>query len=322
MYSYRHRLTGAISSILHVYGCTAFSTTRRLSKTYRDIAEASNSLQRWPDSKSFCDDCLVYNNELESYGLPSFNDGHGSLGVFGFLHGIVPARSIMTVCDGIFDQFCCQVHDKVLADDQDQQAALGRWILQSPPTSHHISVAILQEHPTFLRNREDREKWQPISDSTIHDLASSFASYHPAYLSECPTLELDSLLWTPDGALIAGFIDTSQEQAFEKLRQSSRSIAQDTLGDVLTTRPKNLIHATVGRLLGLPPGASDGQDESLTNLASEYNQQVLPEVVNQIRSESEHCGTFVLEELSLARNTVWMLHEYKEYASWSLKSNK
>jgi hypothetical protein len=318
----RCRVIGTILSAVHGIQCGAFSTTRGLSKTYREISDASNCLQRWPDSKKFCDDCLVYDDEFESYNLPSFHDGHGPLGVFGFLHRNDGAKSIMAACDEIFNQFCCRIRDEVLDGDQDQQVALARWILQSPPTSHHISVAILQEHPTFLRNQADLEKWQPISDSTILHLASSFATYHPLSLSECPSLELDSLLWTPDGAMIAGFIDSSPGQGFEKLRQSSRTIARDTLGDVLTTRPKNLIHATVGRVVGLPPGATECQYKSLTDLASEYNRHILPNIVNQIRAESEHCGTFTLEELSLARNTVWMLHEYLEYASWPLTNNK
>jgi hypothetical protein len=166
------------------------------------------------------------------------------LGVFGFLHSNEAAKSIMKVCDDSFNQFCCRIHDEVLDGDQDQQAALARWILQSPPTSHHISVAILKELPTFLRTASDLENWRPISDSTIIHLASSFANYHLLVaLLQCPTLELDSLLWTPDGAMIAGFVDSSPGQCFEKLRQTSRrTIARDTLGEVLTTRPVVLLY--------------------------------------------------------------------------------
>lgn len=304
----------------YVQCCRAFSSSRDLSKIYREIAERSNRLQRWPESKKFCDDCLVFDPKSESYCLPTFDDGHGSLGVFGFLHRSNQSRSIMTVCDAVFETFCSDIYDKILTNDVEQQAAMDHWILQSPSSSHHISVAILQEHPIFLRNDKDIEAWQPISDTTIQHLASSFAQDLPSLLSKCPTLQLDSLLWTPDGALIAGFVDSSSDEDFEKLRQTSRDIARDILGDLLTTRPKNLIHATVGRIIGLPPRATDEQYQALTNLALEYNENVLPRTVEQIQATTKSSGTFNLEELSLARNIVWMMKEYKEYASWSLIS--
>ncbi len=313
-------LTRIVLSI-PAYSCLAFSSPCEVSKSYRHIAEKTNLLPRWPESSKFRNECLVYDVDSDSYRLPSFDDGHGSLGVFGFLNRSDNARSIMNACDNVFEQFCSEISDKILSDNPEQQAAMNRWILQSPPASHHISVAILQEHPSFLCDDEDLANWRPISDTTIRDLALSFANDHRVSLSKCPTLELDSILWTPDGALIAGFIDNSKEQSFEMLRQSSRNIAQDILGDLLTTRPKNLIHATVGRIVGLPPLASDYQYQALKDLASEYNNEILPKLVNQIRDDTISGGFFDLEELSLARNIVWMLKEYKEYASWSLTSS-
>jgi len=299
--------------------CSAFSARSELAQVYRDIAQRSNDLNRWPDSENFRKDCLIYDSKSQSYKLPEFHDGHGSLGVFGFLHRNNAARSILTACDDVFLQFASDIRSRILSrTNQEQQAAFTRWLLQSPPTSHHISVAILQEHPIFLHDERNLEKWKPISDSTIYQLATSYSSDHPLVISECPKLQLDSLLWTPDGALIAGFIDQSSDQGFEKLRQSSRSIARTVLGDVLTTRPKNLIHATVGRVIGLPPGASDEQYQSLTELACQYNQDILPQTLEAIFSENNHGGAFTLQELSLARNKIWMMQEYKEYATWSL----
>ena len=93
-------------------------------------------------------------------------------------------------------------------------------------------------------------------------------------------------------------------------------MSQEVLGDVLTTRPKNLIHATIGRIVALPSNASDRQYQLLTELAAEYNQDILPRVVHSIREEAKSGGVFTMQELSLARNIIWMLKEYKEYASW------
>jgi hypothetical protein len=306
-----------------VYPENVRSFSPDLSQTYREIAQRANQLERWPDSQQFCDDCLVYNEAIKTFHLPSFTDGNGPIGVFGLLHRNPKARSILTKCDVAFDAFCDEIQQNILDAEQQQQQqqqnGMKDWILQSPPTSHHISVLILQEHPSFLRTPEDLEKWRPISENRAHRLSTAFARDHETLSTSCPELELDSLLWTPDGAMIAAFIDTSSDQSFDRLRHSCRVIAQDELGDILTTRPKNLIHSTIGRVIGLPSGASAAQHEALRALSRTYNEQVLPDLVESIR-ESHHGGRFLLEEVSLARNTIWMLQEYIEYASWSLVS--
>ena len=317
---FRFHAPTCILATWYASACVAFPSSLELSNVYRDIAERSNRLPRWPDSKKFCDDCLVYDDETKSYNLPTFDDGHGSLGIFSFLDRSNEARSIMKVCDNVFDQFCSEISNKILTLDSEQRSAMQRWILQAPSHSHHISVAILQEHPCFLRDEKDLEKWKPIGEDTIDHLAATLARELPKSISQCPPiLQLDSLVFTPDGALIAGFIDSSPDQSFQILRQVSREIAQDVLGDVLTTRPKNLIHATIGRIVGLPPNASDKQYQMLTELAMEYNQVRLPRIVDSVREETSSGGVFNLQELSLARNIVWMLKEYKEYASWMVQ---
>lgn len=266
----------------------------------------------------------MYDTNSRSFQLPAFPDGNGPLGVFGFLHDNVAARSILASCDSAFANFCSEVQDKVLdlepkSSQEKLKKDFSNWVLQAPPTSHHISVAILQEHPSFLRNPEDLEKWKPICNSTTQQLAAAFAYQHRIDVKESPQLKLDSLLWTPDGALIAGFVDKSSDHSFERLRQSSRDTAKDILGDILTTRPKNLIHTTIGRIVGLPQGSTDYQHEALTNMARQYNEEILPSTVEMICNEW-HGGEYTLEELSLARNTVWMLQDYIEYSRWSLRS--
>jgi len=334
-------------------GCWALSSSfatsssqqefRSLSKIcYHDISEQSNNLvPKWPDSKQLCDHCLVYQEETQSYRLPTFPDGNGPLGVFAFLHDNPNARAIMTQCDIVFNDFCEIICHDILKEKNSKQSSdmMEHWVLSSPPTSHHISVAILQEHPSFLRDHpEDLAKWQPLTNSTIQDLISKFEQAHYCLSDDCwlpPQLTLDTLLWTPDGALIAGFVDHDEDGdntsasasvsgriRFDDLRQSTRSVAKELLGDLLTaTRPKNLIHATVGRIVGLPPGSSSrAHHEALGELVRHYNQYVLPATVQNIHASSSCGGTFDLQELSLARNTRWMLHEYIEYGRWKVSS--
>ena len=301
----------------------AFSfSTPDLSQTYLDIAQRANQLKRWPDSKDFCEECLVLDQQTGTFSLPRFIDGNGPIGVFGFLHDNPSARSILKECDLAFEAFCGEICEDILQDDSKRQLMMEHWILQSPPTSHHITVAILQEHPSFLRDPEDLEKWRPLTDDCILSLSLRFQKRHRTL--PLPILELDSLLFTPDGAMIAGFVDTCPSKRFDQLRASCREIAKQEMGDLMTTRPKNLIHATIGRVIGLPQSSrvSTPQDEALAELCQKYNDQILPATVEKIRNcQSTGCGSFALEEISLVRNTVWMLEEFIEYARWNISAS-
>jgi len=311
-------VTNARGRKFYASGAFGSCSSKALSQSYRDIASRTKHLDRWPDSKNFCQDCLVFDQGLKSYKLPTFLDGHGPLGVFGLLHDNPQADGILRPCDDIFTEFCAQLKIQVLKNDVSQVRAMDRWILHPPPSSHHISVAILQEHISFLKNQADIDNWQPISHSTIQQLADSLMSEQQSKVVVPPELELDSLLWTPDGALIAGFIDNNPEESFEKLRSSSRQIAQDILGNAfLATRPKTLIHSTIGRVVGLPPGSTSTQYDTLTNIAQEYNERILPDAVQDIKMKHP---SFTLDKVSLARNIVWMLQEYEVIQTWSVGS--
>jgi hypothetical protein len=307
------------------------SPRRTLSKVYRDIAQRSNQITTdWPHSQALCQDCLVYNEAHGCYQLPFFNDGNGPLGVFGLLHRNEQAQDIMEVCHGVFDQFCSDVCTKILRDDPAIQAEfLEHWVLNTPSESDHISVAILQEHPSFLKDPMERKRWEPIASTSILELGAILSCEHGKI--PAPMLELDAVLWTPDGALIAGFVETNKDgrdSSFDKLRTTTKSLAQSVLNNstLSATRPKQLIHATVGRVVGLPQTTtwSRGEikthqqrlHEELSALACEYNDIVLPNIVSKIREEGK--GTFELWQLSLLRNVRWMLVEYQEYSSWKI----
>ncbi|KAG7363199.1 hypothetical protein IV203_026559 [Nitzschia inconspicua] len=313
------------------YTTAAFSRPQQpsLSQVYRDIAHCSNQITNdWPHSQDFCRDYLIYNVTHQYYQLPTFPDGNGPLGVFGMLYQNEKTKAIMNECHGLFEQFCKDVQSTILKDDaQMQDDFMDHWVLNTPPESDHISVAILQEHPTFLKDPIEREQWKPIPSHKIQKLAKEYSRKHAGIPS--PNLELDALLWTPDGAMIAGFIETSDDgySSFEELRIVSKTTALEVLGSstLSATRPKKLIHATVGRVLGLPPtttskvhSVKEGrrrQKQELSALAQTYNTLVLPDTVSKIRRESD--GIFELQQLSLLRNQRWMLFEYKEYGSWN-----
>jgi hypothetical protein len=366
-----------------------------LSQVYADLAQRTNQLETWPDSKAFCEQCLVPRTILPTntkssdddphtsirvssttttttvYTLPEFTDGHGPVGIFALLHNNDIARSILKLCDEAFDEFCHDVCNDILRlgtdnsnnNEQQQQrnAMKENWILQTLPTSHHITVAMIQEHPQFLRggNKDDLKKWRPLSNTFLLELSDKLRHYHqtvffssssnneissPSSLPPPPPqmeLQLDSVLWTPDGAMIAGFIDkneSSLSSSFQQLRESSLDIVRREMGgDLMTSRPKNLIHVTLGRIVGLPPPPPPGerpmtstkttvtqsqqqkeQSKALTELCRRYNTEYLPTLVDSIQKHHATGGCFPLSHLSVARNKIWMMQDYMEYATWPL----
>lgn len=284
------------------------------------IAQATAKLGQWPDSKSFASK-LVF--ETDNYGQrrvrpPTFADGHGPIGIFAMLHTNEKAKITLQSCDQVFKTFCGDVKTNILETAQFRQQFDDECILAAPEGSHHITIAIFQEHPILLHNAEEIARWRAIDDGMIKmfegKLSEGFELDDPAQ-SQLPDLTLDALLLTPDGALIACFLDSTEN--FLRLRSISNQVATDVLEGSLTSRPKTLIHATIGRILGLPQGCSSAQQARLTQLARHYNEEVLPNLVSALRQQGH--DRFAVHDVSLVRNTVWLMYEHTIYASWELK---
>ena len=128
-----------------------------------------------------------------------------------------------------------------------------------------------------------------------------------------PLLHLDSLSITSDGAFIAGFCD-DRLGSFAHLRAVATATGQATLGGELTSRPKALIHVTLGRLLGAPEGTTDEQRACFARVVRRYNRAVLPALVSRSAHTSLRLAT-----LSLARDRVWWMTEYELLDTWELQ---
>jgi len=93
--------------------------------------------------------------------------------------------------------------------------------------------------------------------------------------------------------------------------------AARVIGGTLTSRPKTLIHVTVGRILGAPEGMAEAQAAELAALVERYNLDVLPAVVAAAAPRS-----FTLNDVSLVRDSVWLMTEFEEYARWPIGSER
>ena len=100
---------------------------------------------------------------------------------------------------------------------------------------------------------EDKARWRKVTDTDAKALAAALRERYAAL--EPPQLALDTLIVCADGALIAGFLETSYLAPFGALRSASTEVCAAVLGE-LTSRPKHLIHVTLGRLLGVPSSLS------------------------------------------------------------------
>lgn len=190
----------------------------------------------------------------------------------------------------------------------EQRTELSRMLWVVDERSYHICVSVFHEHPSLLPE-EERRKWRRVDERLGERLAAALRASTGALAP--PTLQLDSLSITADGAFIAGFVDDAHG-AFAALRAAAGRCGEETIGGELTSRPKALIHVTLGRLLGVPAALSDEQRERIAHLVRRHNAHVLPARV----ARAPHALT--MHSLSLARDQVWWMTEYSLLDTWPL----
>lgn len=180
---------------------------------------------------------------------------------------------------------------------------------------------------------EDKVHWRHVTDSDIGHMIEDFDAVF-ASMKEQIRLRLDSILLTPDGAMIAGFDECPNNDdddddnddptegvvdSFKGLKQQCTSIGRRRIG-ALTSRPKNLIHVTLGRVLDMGGG---GHHTTSTNAAgidggvvsvARWNDAILPQRVSQLPVRE-----WTLDHVSLLRNKVWLCEETEIYKTWSLR---
>jgi len=314
-----------------------------LKALYRQIADtASHHTPNWPASSDFCqlldqtaaeEDTNVSSTIAATaagvctnkYKAPRFAE-HGPFGLVALLtedHNAA-AQPLVRACLECFDWV---VRDLVaIAAPTNTQLHII-----NQPSHPHVCVFLIHEHPSFLKHNKpphEHQWWRPVDDASMQQLVQDLT---PLLLTSAPRqgilLQLDSILLTPDGGMIAGFVDVSKQQqdVYQNMKTECRHAVQQRLGGgELTSRPKNLIHMTLGRILGfgtnlegLRDNDSKNQQERVQELVRRYNEEILPETVQNIRREHGG-GVWRLQDVCLLRNTVWFCDENIFYKTWRL----
>lgn len=171
-------------------------------------------------------------------------------------------------------------------------------------TVPHLVVTVFQEHPSML-SEEDKKHWRLVTESDIKQMILDFDTVF-ASIKTPIRLILKSILLTPDGAMIAGFEESPiNTDTFQALKGESIRIGKQRIGD-LTSRPKNLIHVTLGRVLDI--GGTSGFN------VSKWNDDILPQRLSKFKVDLE----WTFEHVSLLRNKVWLCEENEIYKTWGL----
>jgi hypothetical protein len=325
--------------------------------------------QPWPHADSFTRhlDKKNDNNDNDSrssssrttghsglkYTAPSFPDGDGPVGVFALCPRNPPqaSRLVDHCMQHGWGPFCRDLqqifHDYNNDDNSYNNINTMQGYLYPSPLMH-ATLAIFQEHPRILDD-EGKKQWQHIDDERMEILIQRLDEFiqNDGNFPKTIPLVLDALVLTPDGAMIAGFVEQNIRSAkdgddhvgddgdighFARLRTGLIETAKDVLGSV-SSRPKNLIHISLGRILGLPlppppslsPASSQQYEQynekvlQVQQLVCHYNQQVFPRVVRDLKERGG--GALPLRDFSLARNSVWLCEENVFYKSWQLDSS-
>jgi len=344
-----------------------------LKARYRQIADAaSHHTPHWPASHNFLplleaacnDDAVVVVDGIctTKYRAPRFVE-HGPFGLVALItpHQFNPAAvPLIDECLDCFDAFVRDLRDIIIPttsiassrstttttqQQQEQQQQQQNLVLHIIPRAAvpHICVFLVHEHPSLLQQVDatERDAWRPVDDATMQTVVEDDVSPIVASLllnsGGALQLQLDSILLTPDGGMIAGFVDISQPQQqptekdgssssvslFANLKHQCRAAVTRRVG-TLTSRPKNLIHVTLGRVLGFGNGATQGlgisddtQQERVVQLVQRYNEHVLPQTVEEIKQRHNQ-GIWQLQQLCFLRNTVWFCEENIIYKTWNL----
>jgi hypothetical protein len=231
-----------------------------------------------------------------------------------------------------------------------------------PAEAPHICIAIFRGHCCCCSIIPERASYAgsashhdhttttmmtraPMKESTVDALQKSlnqtFQTLRPCKI----ILQLDSILLTPDGAMIAGFVPIDDEDhqttmddddAYGKLQMAVTETAISILGG---GPPNNLtIHVTLGRILGFGDEhllvrekqkkstvavLPQRQQSAIRELVRRYNQEILPQTVTDIRRRmpAKQMGTFQLRHVSLLRNVVWFCEENIFYQTWDISSH-
>jgi len=191
-----------------------------------------------------------------------------------------------------------------------QRDSLDELLFMADERTWHMCVAVFHEHPSLI-DEATRQRWRRVEPSEAKAVGEAVAARTAPM--NAPRLVLDSLCVCADGALIAGFVDDERGCA-AALREACARAGGDALG-MLTSRPKRLLHVTLGRLLGRAEGLRPEQAAAIAAAVRAFHATPLRE---QIGTDDDELQAFALRSVALMRDSVWWMTRCEEFKSWEL----
>ena len=264
-----------------------------LERAYREIGRAgvgALELRDWPRSSYFLEHCET--RPEDGALLPRRFETDPVVGVSCELGEDREHVQLLETAQRVFSDILQEARERCLTAAASREFAT-RGIWWAPRESFHAVVSIFSEHPDLL-DRDARRRWTPVPEDKLeHELGVELRSDLWAYPVPPINLRLHGYRFCADGALIACFVDADADGgngepggaekkkeenapeevdaadavdarvAFGALRRRVKALGVKTLG-ALSSRPKRIIHVTLGRVLRLPDALmDDAQREAL-----------------------------------------------------------
>jgi len=265
-----------------------------LERAYREIGRTgvgALELRDWPRSSYFLEHCET--RPEDGALVPRRFADDPVVGVSCELGEDQEHVRLLEKAQRVFSDILQEARDRCLTTAASKEFAT-RGIWWAPKESWHAVVSIFSENPDLLRD-DERETWTPFPEDKLkHELGSELRSSLWAYPVPPINLRLYGYRVCADGALIACFVDADATKegaeesssngtskkfdektdsdpladaidartSFGALRRRVKSIGNTGIG-TRTSRPKRIIHVTLGRVLRLPSCADARAKEAL-----------------------------------------------------------
>lgn len=240
----------------------------------------------WPKSHYFLSHCVTTD---DGFLAPRRFASDPVVGLNALLCQDPAHLDVLHRAQGAFRAFVDAVSRAVAPERRDELAQGVYWCA---PRAWHAVVAIFQENPVLLPDAE-RERWRPVSPEAVKRLGTALASSLAASPVPELVIQLHGYRVCADGAMIAVFVEAGQgdrgrrwESAtsantagggdahtagggFLPLRERAKEVGTAALG-ALTSRPKKLIHATMGRVLKLPERVTAEERAAVSRVAERW----------------------------------------------------
>lgn len=279
-----------------------------LHQAYANIREQCDAAAgAWPQADKMRAHC--HQDASGQWQPPAFSDGDGPIGCYAMLAQNSAAVGVLQLCRSAFERGL--LHKVRAALDESQHESYEQLLFIPEERTWHTCIAVFHEHPSLL-DEATRPKWRRVVGDEAKKVGAAVAARTSSMGGA--RLTLDSLCICADGALVAGFVDDEQGRA-AALRDACAQAGADALGGELTSRPKKLLHVTLGRLLGAPDGLRPEQAEAIATAVRTFHATPLHEQLGTAEPQG-----FELRSVSLMRDSVWWMTVAEELATWQLSS--